>query len=404
MNLSSMAEMDASSIEDILSPYHESCPKISQLDESQSRRLAWMLGATEEVVGIEHIVEIMLGAESAGGDEIIRCYVGFEPSGKAHIGWKVVAITLKRMLDAGANVLIFMADWHAWVNDKFGGDMDKIKTTAAYMEDTFRVLLDNPPEGEGAGELRFLYASSIMDSGDYWARVLRCSKNMSLSKVRKTFTIMGRSEDAADDDLSKFFYPAMQAADIFEMNIDIALGGMDQRKAHMYMRKVADKWKWHKATCVHTPIISSLKAGARMETAVVEKTGAIMVGGPDDKMSKSDPSSAILLHDGPSKIRKKMKKHAYLDPSDETSTVYELLEHIVLPENGVLEVVPNPKFGNPSSWYDIDSIRSAVSSGELHPLDVKFAVADALSNGLESLSDYFESQPEKLAAVNEITG
>ena len=307
------------------------------------------------------------------------------------------------MLESGVNVLIFMADWHAWVNDKFGGDMDKIHTTAAYMEDTFRVLLGNPSEGEGAGQLRFQYASEIMDSGDYWARVLRCSKNMSLARVRRTFTIMGRTEDAADDDLSKFFYPAMQAADIFEMNIDIALGGMDQRKAHMYMRAVADKWKWGKATCVHTPIISSLKPGERMETAVVEKSGGIMAGGPDVKMSKSDPSSAILLHDDESRMRKKMKKHAYLNPEDEQSTVYELIEHIILPESGTLHVTPNPKFGEPSSWNDLSSIRSAVASGELHPLDVKFAVADALSNGLASLTAHFEAHPEKLAAVSEIT-
>ena len=114
--------------------------------------------------------------------------------------------------------MIFLADWHAWVNDKFGGVMEDIQTTATYMEETFRALLGNPPEGEGAGELRFLWASSIMDSGDYWARVLRCSKNMSLARVRRTFSIMGRSEDSSDGDLSRFYYPALQAADIFEMN------------------------------------------------------------------------------------------------------------------------------------------------------------------------------------------
>ena len=53
---------------------------------------------------------------------------------------------------------------------------------------------------------------------------------------------MGRHEDSSEEDLSKFYYPALQAADIFEMDIDVALGGMDQRKAHMYMRDVADKW------------------------------------------------------------------------------------------------------------------------------------------------------------------
>ena len=59
---------------------------------------------------------------------------------------------------------------------------------------------------------------------------------MSLSRVRRTFSIMGRDEDSSDHDLAAFYYPALQAADIFELEVDIALGGMDQRKAHMYMR------------------------------------------------------------------------------------------------------------------------------------------------------------------------
>ena len=57
------------------------------------------------------------------------------------------------MLDADANVLIFLADWHAWVNDKFGGRMEDIQVTARYMEDCFRTLLGNPPEGDGPKSL-----------------------------------------------------------------------------------------------------------------------------------------------------------------------------------------------------------------------------------------------------------
>ena len=69
---------------------------------------------------------------------------------------------------------------------------------------------------------------------------------------------MGRDE-ASGRRFIEIFYPAMQAADIFEMDIDLAIGGMDQRKAHMYMREVADHWGWTKATCIHTPIISGLR-------------------------------------------------------------------------------------------------------------------------------------------------
>lgn len=364
--------------------------RVAELDDDSLSRLNLMIGHVDESIGIEHLVDCLADKTSAAGDGVIRCYVGFEPSGKAHIGWKVLSLQLKRMLEANANVLIFLADWHAWVNDKFDGSMEDIQTTAKYMEETFRVLLGHPPEGEGPGELRFVWASNIMDSGDYWARVLRCSKNMSLARVRRTFSIMGRSEDSSDGDLSRFFYPALQAADIFEMNIDVAIGGMDQRKAHMYMRDVADRWGWYKATCLHTPIISGLKSsGARMESF-------------DHKMSKSDPNGAILLHDSEKKLAKKMRK-AYLDPENPDSPVYELLEEIILPEFGEVIVTPKPEFGEPSVWNDLESFRNAISDGTLHPFDAKMGVAAGISRGLRAVSEYFESNPETLDRVNQLT-
>ncbi len=389
--MQNMADLTEAEIDAALSGYAETHDVINSLSTEQRRRVAWMLGGAQEVVGIDHLARCMVDNTSAGGDGILRAYVGFEPSGKAHIGWKVLSLTLRRMLDSGVNVLIFMADWHAWVNDKFGGDMEKIHTTALYMEDTFRVLLGHPEEGDGAGQLRFLYASELMDSGDYWARVLRCSKNMSLARARRTFSIMGRDEDSSDGDLAKFFYPAMQAADIFELQVDIAIGGMDQRKAHMYMRETGDKWNWYKATCVHTPIISGLKSsGARMESF-------------DHKMSKSDPSGAILLHDAPERLRKKMRK-AFLDPSEDNSPVYELVEHIILPEFGSFTVTPKPEFGEPSTWDDLATFKAAIADASIHPLDAKFGVADALSAGLSELAKFFSANPERLEAVSEFTG
>lgn len=374
----------------LLKPFEERCERIKELSDEDRKRLYLMIGDVEESVGIDHIVDCLAEKTSMAGDGVLRCYVGFEPSGKAHIGWKVLSLQLKRMLEADANVLIFLADWHAWVNDKFGGNMEDIQQTAVYMEETFRALLDHPEEGDGPGQLRFYWASQLMDSGDYWARVLRCSKGATLPMVRKTFTIMGRDEASSDHDLSKFYYPAMQAADIFELNIDVAIGGMDQRKAHMFMRDMASKWNWEKATCLHTPILSSLKAsGVRMDSF-------------DHKMSKSDPNGALLLHDTLEQVQKKMKK-AYLDPEDEHSPVYELAEHVVFPEFGQILVTPNPKFGEPSTWDNLDSFKAAVMDGTLHPFDAKMGVAAGVAAGLSSIAEHFEQNPEAYEKMLEIT-
>jgi len=365
-------------------------PLVSLGDEERER-VNRMFASCAEVVGVEHVASAIATGSTHSGDGQLVAYIGLEPSGKAHIAYALLADAIRDMLDEGVNVIILLADWHAWVNDKFDRDMDKITIAGEYLAETFRGLLGNPPEGEGAGELRFLSASQLMDSGKYWERVLRCSKNMSLSRVRRTFSIMGRDEDSSDHDLAAFYYPALQAADIFELEVDIAFGGMDQRKAHMYMREVADRYGWPKATCIHTPMMSGLKGpGGRMDSF-------------DHKMSKSDPGNAILLDDDRDALKSKLRG-AFLEVGNRESPVFEILRLIVIPRSGSITVTPDPKYGEPSTWNDPDSFISAVSDGSIHPLDAKMAVADALADILEPLVQHFASKEELMAAMDSLVG
>ena len=97
----------------IISIYEEENPKINSLNEDQKRNLVNMVFSSEEVVGISHIINRFLGMPSTLDDDVIRCYVGYEPSGKAHVGWLVQALSLRRILQSGGNVLIFLADLKA---------------------------------------------------------------------------------------------------------------------------------------------------------------------------------------------------------------------------------------------------------------------------------------------------
>jgi len=202
---------------------------------------------------------------------------------------------------------------------------------------------------------------------------------------------MGRDEDSSDHDLSAFFYPALQSADIFELEIDIALGGMDQRKAHMYMREVADRNKWIKATCIHTPMLSGLKGGGgRMDSY-------------DHKMSKSDPNNAILLHDTPKKIDKKIRK-AFLEVGNDNSAIYEIAKYVLFPRLGKLKVEPKPEYGQPSEWRDIGTFISAINDGTVHPFDAKMAVSRGLEEVLTPISEYFSEKADLLGTMDLITG
>ena len=75
-------------LDTLLEPYEERYERIKQLSAEDRKRLYLMIGDVEESVGIEHLVDCLAEKTSMAGDGILRCYVGFEPSGKAHIGWK----------------------------------------------------------------------------------------------------------------------------------------------------------------------------------------------------------------------------------------------------------------------------------------------------------------------------
>src|SRR5260370_12245453 len=65
---------------------------------------------------------------------------------------------------------------------------------------------------------------------------------------------MGRDMQSKDTDAATIFYPCMQAADIFQMKLDVACAGIDQRKAHILAREAGGKNCWGKPVFLHTPM------------------------------------------------------------------------------------------------------------------------------------------------------
>ena len=68
-----------------------------------------------------------------------------------------------------------------------------------------------------------------------------------------------------------------------------------------------------------------------------------------------------------------------------------------------MTITPKPEYGEPSDWNNLESLKTAVSSGDIHPLDLKFGVADALAESLSPLMEHFEKNSELLEQVNAIT-
>ena len=236
-----------------------------------------------------------------GREEHPRAYIGFEPSGQLTLGSLITARKMRDLTDAGCDLTVLLADWHAWINDKMGGSLERIQAVGTYMEEAFHAL------GVDPGRTRFRWAHDVVERSAYWARVVRIAKAMSLQRAKRAMTIMGRGEDETQLDTAKLLYPAMQAADIFELPVDIAYSGMDQRRVHVLARELAQHFGWPVPVAIHTPLLPSLKGRGRMDPA--DPTG-------EGKMSKSDPTGAVLVPMEPEPVRSAIQ--AALCPAKQT--------------------------------------------------------------------------------------
>ncbi|MFP4170577.1 MAG: tyrosine--tRNA ligase [Methanomassiliicoccales archaeon] len=333
---------------------------------------------TEEVVTPEELRQLLHINDHPRG------YIGFEPSGLAHIGWVICSNKVRDFLEAGFEFTIFFADWHAYINDKLGGDLESIRTCARYMEDCFEAL------GVPGEKVEYEYATQLLSDIDYWERVINIGKVSSLSRVKRAMTIMGRQEDEAEVDSSKVMYPLMQATDIFALEVDVAYAGIDQRRAHMLAREAAEKMGWRKPVAVHTPLLPGLKGGSRMDPLAA-------------KMSKSDPDSGITLHDTPDDIRRKVKK-AFCPPEVEGNPVLGLCKHLIFPRVESMFIDRPEKFGGPLEFPTYREMEEAYAAGELHPMDLKKGAAQGVVEVLAPVREYFERKPENLERMREILG
>ena len=123
----------------------------------------------------------------------------------------------------------------------------------------------------------------------------------------------------------------------------------------------------------------------------------------DHKMSKSDPGNAILLDDTSDSIKKKIQK-SFLEVGNPNSPVFEIAKYVILPKLGSIRVNPNPKYGKPSEWFEIESFVSAVSDGQIHPLDAKIAIAEELSEVLSEVSGILSEKSHLLDQMNKLAG
>ncbi|MEM0097971.1 MAG: tyrosine--tRNA ligase [Conexivisphaerales archaeon] len=326
-------------------------------------RLALILKEpTEEAVTVEEL-RMLLDSGSR-----IKHYIGIEISGPLHLGSLIVTgIKLRDLLKAGIDVTVFLADWHTYINEKLGKNWELIQELSSMYKMAFTEFIGS--------QVRFIRGSELYQlKREYWDNLLRLSTHVSVQRINRTLTIAGRSEKE-ELSLAQLFYPVLQVNDIHALEVDIAHGGMDQRKAHMLARDIFPKMGWKPPVALHHHLLPGL-------------IKPVVVGEEEfSKMSKSKPSSAIFIHDDYATIREKLSKAWCPAGMDTGNPVMEILKYVVFPTFEKIKIERDLKYGGDVEFSKYEELRSAFISGSLHPVDMKLATANYIDQLVRPVRD-----------------
>ncbi len=303
---------------------------------------------TLEIVNIDELEEVLKKDEPVA-------YTGYEPSGRIHLGHAVTIEKLKTLQRLGFKIKILLADYHAFLNRK--GDFDEIGETAKYNMECFKALgLDDSTE--------FILGSSMELDRDYTDKVYRLAVQTTLKRAKRSMDQVSRYDD--NPKVASVIYPLMQTVDMACLGVDVALGGMEQRKIQMLARENLEKINESVPVCIHTPLLHGLDG--------------------DDKMSSSK-NNFIAVDDGVLEISEKIDKSYCPQGIVEDNPMIEIAETFVYPNQETLLIKRPEKFGGDVE-FTREELLDNFSNGSLHPMDLKNGIKDFLIEYLRPVREY----------------
>ncbi|HSV49767.1 MAG TPA: tyrosine--tRNA ligase, partial [Candidatus Acidoferrales bacterium] len=297
---------------------------------------------TEEVVTVEDLRTLLETEEHP------IAYNGWEPSGLAHLGTGVIcAYKMKDFAEAGIRYKAFLATWHAWLNNKLGGDRELIRKAADLFRHSWLAL------GVPGDKVEFIYSDELYTDIDYWAKTVKIAKELTIARTTRTLEIAGRKEGEAHY-VSDYLYTPMQVADIFQMEVKMCQLGLDQRKANMVAREIGEKIGYWKPVCIHHHLLQGLAKPSVWPIPEGQEREAIASA----KMSKSKPDTCIFIYDTPEEIKQKMSKAFCPEKTVKHNPIMDICKYIIFREKPVFTIERPDKFGGNVSFESFQQLEA----------------------------------------------
>lgn len=321
---------------------------------------------TTEVVTEEELRELLEEKDTP------KAYIGDAPTGKMHTGHFITHRKIADFLRAGFEFTVLLADIHAHLDD-LKSPFELLDARSEYYEECIRGMMD--ATGVDSEDLHFIQGSEFELEEDYLLNILRMSADTTLNRCKRAAAEVVRYGD--NPKLGGFIYPLLQTQDVYALDADVAYGGIDQRGIYMLSREILPDFGYKKPVCVFAPLLTGLTGG---------------------KMSSSIEGSKIDLLAEPEVVKENVMDAYCPQGEKKDNAVLEHLKMLVMPvlkSEGKDFVIERPeKWGGDLVYEEYQEVEDDYLSGDLHPQDLKEALAEELIDILEPIRERFEGKED----------
>lgn len=337
------------------------------MDPEERKEL--VLRNTEEIVTEEELDEILETKDSP------TSYVGYAPTGMMHIGHFTTIRKIADLVEAGFDFTFLIADIHAEL-DVEKTPIDLVKARAKYYEEAIKAMVE--ASGIEPEKVDFVRGSSFQHEKEYQKGYMHLMENATVTRAKRAASEVVRHGEGSMR-ASGVLYPFMQIMDCVALDIDVAYAGNDQRRIYMLGRETLPDIGEEKVTTLLSPLLSGLSGG---------------------KMSASDKSSKVGIHDSEKVIKEKIEDAYCPEAEEKDNGVLEYLKYLIFP---ILELrcqdfeIERPdKYGGDVSYSDYGELRDDYLDGEIHPQDLKKAAGKYIAKALEPVRNHFKGKEDLL--------
>jgi len=288
-------------------------------------------------------------------------YWGTSVTGKPSIAYLFPLLKLSDFVKAGFKVKVLLADLHGALD---GTEWSVLENRYDYYKESitqmFKVL------GTDLNNIEFVQGSTYQLKPEFMYDVLKMASMNSINDCKRAAAEVVKFGE--NPHLGGLVYPIMQALDEQYLDVDVQFGGVDQRKILMFARENLPKIGYDARVEVMNPMIPGL------------------IG---KKMSSSDIRSKIDLFDNEKIVKEKINKADCVEGNPDNG-VMSFLKYVIMvlkQDKGEKFLVERAeKWGGNLEYASYDEIENDFVKKELHPQDLKIAVAKEISNLLKNVN------------------